>query len=104
MSLLGPRPPLTYHPWPIEEYTEEQLGNIVYCLYKGYIPIFENVWTDYFCQPFTVDSFYLIEDYPRLESSIQPRLQDIFDINREKMWGGCFQKSLFQMIYVESIC
>lgn len=25
MSLLGPRPPLTYHPWPIEEYTEEQL-------------------------------------------------------------------------------
>ena len=21
---LGPRPPLTYHPWPIEEYTEEQ--------------------------------------------------------------------------------
>lgn len=25
MSLLGPRPPLTYHPWPIEEYNEEQL-------------------------------------------------------------------------------
>lgn len=25
MSLLGPRPPLTYHPWTIEEYTEEQL-------------------------------------------------------------------------------
>ena len=25
MSLLGPRPPLTYHPWPLEEYTEEQL-------------------------------------------------------------------------------
>lgn len=25
MSLLGPRPPLTYHPWSIEEYTEEQL-------------------------------------------------------------------------------
>lgn len=25
MSLLGPRPPLTYHPWPIEEYTAEQL-------------------------------------------------------------------------------
>lgn len=25
MSLLGPRPPLTYHPWPIEEYTEKQL-------------------------------------------------------------------------------
>ena len=24
MSLVGPRPPLTYHPWPIEEYTEEQ--------------------------------------------------------------------------------
>ena len=24
MSLLGPRPPLTYHPWPIEDYTEEQ--------------------------------------------------------------------------------
>ena len=24
MSLLGPRPPLTYHPWPVEEYTEEQ--------------------------------------------------------------------------------
>ena len=24
MSLIGPRPPLTYHPWPLEEYTEEQ--------------------------------------------------------------------------------
>ncbi len=24
MSFVGPRPPLTYHPWPIEEYTEEQ--------------------------------------------------------------------------------
>ncbi len=25
VSLVGPRPPLTYHPWPIEEYTPEQL-------------------------------------------------------------------------------
>ncbi|MBQ8304080.1 MAG: sugar transferase [Clostridia bacterium] len=25
MSFIGPRPPLTYHPWPIKEYTEEQL-------------------------------------------------------------------------------
>ena len=25
MSLIGPRPPLTYHPWPYEQYTEEQL-------------------------------------------------------------------------------
>ena len=25
MSLIGPRPPLTYHPWPIDEYTKEQL-------------------------------------------------------------------------------
>ena len=25
LSLIGPRPPLTYHPWPIEEYTKEQL-------------------------------------------------------------------------------
>lgn len=24
MSLIGPRPPLTYHPWPVEEYTKEQ--------------------------------------------------------------------------------
>ena len=24
MSLLGPRPPLTYHPWPVDQYTEEQ--------------------------------------------------------------------------------
>lgn len=24
MSIIGPRPPLTYHPWPIEEYTDEQ--------------------------------------------------------------------------------
>ena len=23
MSLIGPRPPLTYHPWPIEQYTKE---------------------------------------------------------------------------------
>lgn len=25
MSLIGFRPPLTYHPWPIEDYTPEQL-------------------------------------------------------------------------------
>lgn len=25
MSFVGPRPPLTYHPWPLSEYTEEQL-------------------------------------------------------------------------------
>ena len=24
MSFIGPRPPLTYHPWPIEEYTPKQ--------------------------------------------------------------------------------
>lgn len=24
MSFIGPRPPLTYHPWPIENYTQEQ--------------------------------------------------------------------------------
>lgn len=24
MSIVGPRPPLTYHPWPVEQYTEEQ--------------------------------------------------------------------------------
>lgn len=24
MSLIGPRPPLTYHPWPIDKYTPEQ--------------------------------------------------------------------------------
>ena len=26
MSFIGPRPPLTYHPWPLAEYSEEQLG------------------------------------------------------------------------------
>lgn len=25
MSFIGPRPPLTYHPWPLSEYTPEQL-------------------------------------------------------------------------------
>jgi lipopolysaccharide/colanic/teichoic acid biosynthesis glycosyltransferase len=24
MSFIGPRPVLTYHPWPFEEYSEEQ--------------------------------------------------------------------------------
>ena len=24
MSLIGPRPPLTYHPWPIDQYTQDQ--------------------------------------------------------------------------------
>lgn len=24
MSLIGPRPPLTYHPWPLDQYTNEQ--------------------------------------------------------------------------------
>ena len=36
MSFIGPRPPLTYHPWPIEEYTEEQrkiseINTGIYC-------------------------------------------------------------------------
>ncbi len=26
MSFIGPRPVLTYHPWPIDEYTKRQLG------------------------------------------------------------------------------
>lgn len=25
MSFIGPRPPLTYHPWPIDRYSKEQL-------------------------------------------------------------------------------
>lgn len=25
MAIVGPRPPLTYHPWPLSEYTPEQL-------------------------------------------------------------------------------
>lgn len=25
MSFIGPRPPLTYHPWTVDEYTDEQL-------------------------------------------------------------------------------
>lgn len=25
MAIVGPRPPLTYHPWPIDRYTDEQL-------------------------------------------------------------------------------
>ncbi len=25
MSFIGPRPPLTYHPWPLEDYTKTQL-------------------------------------------------------------------------------
>lgn len=25
MSFIGPRPPLTYHPWPYEKYTQKQL-------------------------------------------------------------------------------
>ena len=25
MSIVGPRPPLTYHPWPIDQYDDEQL-------------------------------------------------------------------------------
>lgn len=25
MSLIGPRPPLTYHPWPFDQFTQEQL-------------------------------------------------------------------------------
>ena len=29
MSLIGPRPPLTYHPWPIEEYTKEEVQKFV---------------------------------------------------------------------------
>jgi lipopolysaccharide/colanic/teichoic acid biosynthesis glycosyltransferase len=24
MSFIGPRPPLTYHPWPLDQYTQEQ--------------------------------------------------------------------------------
>lgn len=28
MAIVGPRPPLTYHPWPVEQYTEEQFHMI----------------------------------------------------------------------------
>ena len=28
MSFIGPRPPLTYHPWPIDEYTDEQKNQL----------------------------------------------------------------------------
>lgn len=24
MAIVGPRPPLTYHPWPVDQYSEEQ--------------------------------------------------------------------------------
>jgi lipopolysaccharide/colanic/teichoic acid biosynthesis glycosyltransferase len=24
MSIIGPRPPLTYHPWPLNKYSKEQ--------------------------------------------------------------------------------
>ena len=73
-------------------FANAMLGNIVYCLYKGYIPVFENVWTDYFFQPFAMENYYQIKDYPRLESPIQPCLQDVFDMNRKKMWGELFSK------------
>lgn len=33
MSFIGPRPPLTYHPWPIEEYTDEQRR--MFCVRPG---------------------------------------------------------------------
>lgn len=33
MALIGPRPPLTYHPWPYEEYTEEQKR--MFCVKSG---------------------------------------------------------------------
>lgn len=31
MSFVGPRPPLTYHPWPLSQYTEEQLRMFEVC-------------------------------------------------------------------------
>ena len=31
MSFIGPRPPLTYHPWDISEYTKEQLHMFDVC-------------------------------------------------------------------------
>jgi len=31
MSFIGPRPPLTYHPWEINEYTDEQLRMFEVC-------------------------------------------------------------------------
>jgi len=33
MSFIGPRPPLTYHPWPIDEYTSEQKK--MFCVRPG---------------------------------------------------------------------
>lgn len=33
MSIVGFRPPLTYHPWPIEEYTDEQ--KVMFALRPG---------------------------------------------------------------------
>lgn len=68
------------------------IGNAIYCLYEGYIPVFENIWTDYFFQPFTIENSYEIKDYPRLESPRQPLLQDIYDIACRKIWGKIFLK------------
>jgi len=31
MSFIGPRPPLTYHPWPVSEYSEEQIRMFEVC-------------------------------------------------------------------------
>lgn len=31
MSFIGPRPVLTYHPWPLSEYTEEQKRRFAVC-------------------------------------------------------------------------
>lgn len=31
MSIVGPRPPLTYHPWPVDDYTPEQLRMFEVC-------------------------------------------------------------------------
>lgn len=44
MALIGFRSPLTYHPWPWSEYTEEQKQNNVLYLMNRFTVCFGGVW------------------------------------------------------------
>lgn len=36
MALIGFRSPLTYHPWPWSEYTEEQKNRVLSFIYHSF--------------------------------------------------------------------
>ena len=73
-------------------FANAMMGNIIYSLYKGYVPIFDNTWNKYFEQPIKYSDDYEMHEYPFLESLIQPQIVDIFDEDMKTVWTTLYNR------------